>query len=347
MSKSRFGKTPKGERLERIKRSPHYKDGQFQNKSHTPQLAEGTSLLDVMYEKLFKKFPKLKPKDEVPSIKTDLHALNSSENVLVWFGHSSYFMQIDGVRILVDPVLSGNASPVPKTIRSYAGTDVYTVSDFPPIDYLFISHDHYDHLDYSTIIALKSKVEHVICGLGVGAHLENWGYDSTEITEKDWHEKLELKNELALYIEPSRHFSGRGLYRNKSLWVSFVLHSKSMKLYLGGDSGYDTHFSEIGAKYGPFDLVILENGQYNKAWPFIHLTPEQVLMAAGDLKTKRILPVHSAKFALSNHPWDEPLKRLTALNSRSDFNLLTPRIGEKLDLEDTERRFEEWWLDLE
>ncbi|WP_107040009.1 MBL fold metallo-hydrolase [Brumimicrobium mesophilum] len=347
MGKSRFGKISKGERLARIKRSSNYRDGKFQNKNHTPELAEGENVFNLIYEKLFKKFPNTKPINKIPSTKTDLHQLDPAENILVWFGHSSYFLQIDGIRILVDPVLSGNASPVAKTVSAFMGTDVYSVSDFPKIDYLFISHDHYDHLDYKTIIALKDKVEQVICGLGVGAHFESWGYDAKVIIEKDWHEKLELKNGITLYIESSRHFSGRALSRNKSLWVSFVLHSKSTKIYLGGDSGYDQHFSEIGEKYGPFDLVILENGQYNKSWPYIHLTPDEVIKAANDLKAKRIFPVHSSKFALSNHPWDEPLKRLSALTKSTDLTLVTPIIGEKLNINNKEQKFTEWWLNVQ
>lgn len=346
MAKSKFGKIPSGERLERIKTSLNYKNGQFNNLNHTPQFAKNQSIAKIVYEKLFKKHPKLKPVEGIPSIKTDLHHLDPKKNLLIWFGHSSYFIQIDGVSILVDPVFSGSASPVPNTIKSFDGSNVYTAEDLPQIDYMLITHDHYDHLDYETSLALKSKVGTVICGLGVGSHLEYWGYDFEKIIEKDWYENLEVKNKLKIFVEPARHFSGRGFKRNKTLWVSYVLQTPSLNIYLGGDSGYDTHYVDIGKKYGPFDLVILENGQYNKAWPYIHQTPEEVLKAAKKLKAKQILPVHSCKFALSDHPWDEPLTKLTELNKAYDFSLVTPIIGEVVELNEESQKFKKWWLGL-
>ena len=346
MIQKRFGKNPTGERLERIKKSPNYRNGEFQNLTNTPQLAEGKTIPGIIYDKLFKKFPSLKPLDQIPSIKTDIHHLDSKIDALIWFGHSSYYLQIDGIRILVDPVFSGNASPIANSIKSFEGSNNYSVSDFPDLDYLFISHDHYDHLDYKTIIQLKNKVETVICGLGVGSHLEYWGYDSSKIIEKDWYESLELKNDLKLFIEPARHFSGRTLARNKTLWVSFVLKTPTLNLFLGGDSGYESHYKDIGEKHGPFDLAILENGQYNESWPFIHHTPEQVLKAAKDLNAKRVLPVHSGKFNLSSHPWDEPLRRLSELNVDGGVSLVTPMIGEILKLGDLDKDFQKWWVGL-
>lgn len=346
MIRKRFGKNPTGERLERIKKSPNYKDGEFQNLTSTPQLAEGKTIPGIIYDKLFKKFPNLKPLDQIPSVKTNIHQLDPKTDVLIWFGHSSYYLQVNGIKILVDPVFSGNASPIANSIKSFEGSNNYSVSDFPDLDYLFISHDHYDHLDYKTIIQLKGKVETVICGLGVGSHFEYWGYDSSKIIEKDWYESLELKNDLKLFIEPARHFSGRTLTRNKTLWVSFVLKTPNLNLFLGGDSGYESHYEAIGRKHGPFDLAIMENGQYNESWPFIHHTPDQVLKAAKDLKARRVLPVHSGKFDLSSHPWDEPLRRLSELNVDGGVSLVTPVIGKVLDLWDLDRVFDKWWVGL-
>jgi L-ascorbate metabolism protein UlaG (beta-lactamase superfamily) len=344
MIQKRFGKNPAGERLERIKKSPNYKNGEFQNLTNTPQLAEGKTIPGIIYDKLFKKFPNLKPLDQIPSIKTDIHQLDPNTDVLIWFGHSSYYLQVNGIKILVDPVFSGNASPIANSIKSFEGSNNYSVFDFPDLDYLFISHDHYDHLDYKTIIQLKDKVETVICGLGVGSHFEYWGYDASKIIEKDWYESLELKNNLTLHIEPARHFSGRTLAKNKTLWVSFVLKTPNLTLFLGGDSGYESHYEAIGQKHGPFDLAIMENGQYNESWPFIHHTPDQVLKAAKDLKAKRVLPVHSGKFNLSSHPWDEPLRRLSELNEDGGVRLLTPMIGEVLELGDLDKHFNDWWV---
>jgi L-ascorbate metabolism protein UlaG (beta-lactamase superfamily) len=346
MQQDKFGKSPSGTRLERIKGSPNFKNGKFQNLSTTPTLAEGHNYFEVLYEAYFKNKPRHYPTDTIPSVKTDLLNLPINTDVLVWFGHSSYFLQIDGKRILVDPVFSGNASPIPGTVKSFKGTDIYTVADLPNIDYLFISHDHYDHVDYETLISLKDKTKKVICGLGVGSHFEHWGYDSGKIIERDWNEKVELDSGFTAFVEPARHFSGRGFSRNNTLWASYMLQTPSMKIYIGGDSGYDTHYAEIGTKHGSIDLAILDNGQYNEAWKYIHHLPEEVLKAAQDLKAKRIFPVHSSKFALGSHDWDEPLMKITELNKSYNIPLVTPIIGETVNLKDTPQQFKQWWVGL-
>lgn len=255
-------------------------------------------------------------------------------------------MQIEGKRFLVDPVFSGSASPVPGTVKAFKGTDRYTVDDLPPVDYLVISHDHYDHLDYETIVKLKDKVKMVICGLGVGAHFEHWGYPAGKIIESDWNNTIPLDGGFRIHTTPARHFSGRGFTRNNTLWMSYVLQTPKKKIYIGGDSGYDTHFAEIGNQYGPIDLAILENGQYNLAWEAIHMLPEQVFQAAKDLKAKRLFPVHSSKFTLAMHAWDEPLTKVTAFAKAEAFPLVTPVIGEMVDLNDTAHVFPEWWKGL-
>jgi L-ascorbate metabolism protein UlaG (beta-lactamase superfamily) len=338
-----FGTLPSGKRLSRIEQSPNYKNGSFQNRSHTPDLTEGATYGSVMKEMLLGDKTNRKPTHKIPSVKTNLLNLDPAENVLVWFGHSSYFIQVDGKKILVDPVLSGAASPVAFTTRAFNGTDIYIPDDFPEIDILFISHDHWDHLDYKTIMRLKPKIKLIICGLGTGAHFEHWGFDPEKIMEADWNEELSPIEGFKINTVSARHFSGRGFKRNKALWTSFVLQTPHFKLFLGGDSGYDSHFLETGNKHGPFDLVILENGQYNKSWKYIHMKPEEVLMAAKDLGAKRLFPVHSGKFALANHTWDEPLKRITNLNLEAGLAIITPIIGAKVFLEKTEQTFTEWW----
>ena len=342
-----FGKAPGGERLELIKQSPNYKNGKFQNVHFTPTMTEGYSMAGVAYDFFFKKNPRSKPTDTIPSIKTDLLNLPIDSNVLVWFGHSSYFIQIDGKRFLIDPVFSGNAAPVPNSNKSFVGTDIYTAADMPEIDYLLITHDHYDHLDYETVIALKDKIKTVVCGLGVGAHFEHWGYDTSKIIEKDWHESIVSDNGITIHTAPARHFSGRGFTRNNTLWLSFILQTTNLKVYIGGDSGYDTHFAEIGEKFGGFDLAILDNGQYNVAWQAIHMLPEEVLKATKDLNAKRLFPTHSSKFALAHHPWDEPLVKITELSKTSNIPLVTPMIGEQVNLKDEKQPFKHWWTDIE
>jgi L-ascorbate metabolism protein UlaG (beta-lactamase superfamily) len=343
----KFGKMPSGPRLEQIKKSPNYKDGQFVNQSITPDLAEGVSYYTVMKDFFFNKSKRNKPAQPLPSQKVDLLHLNPAENILVWFGHSSYFMQIDGKTILADPVFSGSASPVNFTTNAFAGSDAYTVDDLPPIDYLFISHDHWDHMDYETLLKLKPKVKKIITGLGTGEHLEYWGFDTAIIEEKDWNQEVELGDGFKVNTAPARHFSGRGLKRNRAMWMSFVLTTPTMKIYLGGDSGYDKHFKAIGDEFGPFDMVLLECGQYNEYWKYIHMMPEQVVQAATDLKAKRLMPVHWAKFSLGLHDWDEPIKRVTAAAALQQMPLVTPMIGEKVNLNQTDMVFKKWWEGLE
>ena len=339
----KFGKTPAGERLEQVKKSPHYRDGKFQNLNHTPDLTEGVGYAEIMRKFLFSRKERPKPASRLPTVKTNLLALRRDENVLVWFGHSSYFMQIDGKRMLVDPVLSGAASPIRSTTRSFPGADIYSVSDLPDIDYLFISHDHWDHLDHATIVQLQSKVGQVICSLGTGQHFERWGYTSSKVIEKDWNETILLGDGFVVHTVPARHFSGRGLVRNKALWTSFVLQTPSMRIFIGGDSGYDAHFATIGAKYGPFDLAILECGQYDPMWKYIHMMPEEVPQAARDLRARRLLPVHWAKFEIANHPWDEPMIRVVAASKNMGIPTLHPMIGEKVELKSDSQVFSAWW----
>jgi L-ascorbate metabolism protein UlaG (beta-lactamase superfamily) len=341
-----FGAKAAGTRLEAMKRSPNYKDGEFVNLRPTPMMVEGYSTAGVMFDFFFKPKPRNTPESLIPSKKIDLKTLDPGEDVLVWFGHSSYFIQLDGKKILVDPVLSGAASPVSFTTKAFAGTDAYAMSDIPAIDYVFISHDHYDHLDHETMVALRPRIGKVICGLGIGAHLEHWGFTKEQIVEQDWYQETKLTDGFIAHTMPARHFSGRTFERNTTLWASYVLVTPTMKLYFGGDSGYDTHFAEIGKKFGSIDLAVLENGQYNPAWRYIHMLPEELPQAAKDLNAKRVLAVHSSKFALASHPWDEPLILAEQRSRAGELPLITPVIGEPVWLRDSTQRFTAWWQGL-
>jgi len=343
----KFGRIPTGKRLEQIKRSPNYRNGAFQNISATPNLTEGVSYFKLVKEFFFDKKPRLKPTGIIPSVKTDLMRLDISKNILIWFGHSSYFIQTEGKRILVDPVFSGAASPFSFSIKAFKGTDVYTPDDMPAIDLLIITHDHWDHLDYDTVKKLQPKVSKVVCGLGTGAHLERWGYDKNIILEKDWNERIALADNIILFTVPARHFSGRSLSRNKALWMSFVLKTPKRQIFIGGDSGYDKHFAETGNTFGTFDLAIIENGQYNKSWRYIHLLPGEVLQAAKELHAKRVLPVHSGKFPLALHAWDEPFRLITANSQKENVEVITPMIGEVVDLDNDQQVFSRWWENVD
>jgi len=346
MRQPKFGKLPAGERLAGIEKSARYKSGSFHNVIEKPTIAEGYSILGEIYKTLFAENPRVQPVDAIPSIKIDLQHLPPDSNMVVWFGHSSVFIQADGKTFLLDPVFSGTASPLPGSVKAFKGSDIYKAADMPMIDYLLISHDHYDHLDYETILALKDKVKHVVCGLGVGAHFEYWGYPAAKIIEKDWYEKVTLEPKVTIYTNPTHHESGRGLTSSQSLWMSYLIQTPSMKIYYSGDGGYDTHFAEIGKKFGPVDLAILENGQYDNAWHSVHLLPEETLKVAQDVKAKRFLPVHNSKFVLAKHAWDEPLVKLTEINQRYKLNIATPMIGEMLNLNDTNQTFKQWWKNV-
>lgn len=342
MQHPKFGKTATGERLKRIHQSPNFRDGQFQNLNFTPVFAEDASKLDMIRDGIFKISKRKKAVGSLPSKKTNLLTLDPAKDVLVWFGHSSYFMQIDGKNMLVDPVFSGHASPFSFMVKSFEGSDVYTPEDFPEIDYLFITHDHWDHLDSKTVLKLKPKVGKIITSLGTGAHLEYWGFSPEQIIEKDWNESSVLDSGFVITATPGRHFSGRGFKRNQAIWASFVLQTPSKKIFIGGDSGYDTHFAKIGADHGPFDLALLECGQYNHSWKYIHMMPEETVQAATDLKAKNFMPVHWGKFALALHAWDEPIERVTTEARRLNVPVIHPMIGEEVNLNEP-KETTEWW----
>lgn len=346
INQPKFGKAPAGARLERLKKSGFYKDGKVQNINLTPALTEGVTYTQVFKRFFFGKTERKLPQQPFHFSKTDLKTLDPSENLYTWMGHSSYYLQLEGKKILVDPVLSGAASPLSFTTKAFAGADSYTVDDLPEIDYLVISHDHWDHLDYETIKKLQSKVKQVITGLGTGEHFEYWGYDPKIITELIWGESKDLGNGFKVYCETARHFSGRGLKRDQSMWASFVFETPTSRIYIGGDSGFDDHFAKIGNKYTGFDLAILETGQYDQDWKYIHMLPGEQLQAMKDLKAKVMIPVHNSKFALANHSWDDPLKKLTEANQSQNLRVITPKIGEKVNWADSTKVYEKWWEGL-
>ncbi|MBL7991111.1 MAG: MBL fold metallo-hydrolase [Candidatus Kapabacteria bacterium] len=325
-----FGKMPSGKRLERVKRSPQYHDGKFHNASSTPMMTGDNATWETLTEFLSSK--NTEPPKPIPSVKTDLKALPDSVPTLVWFGHSGYLLHVDGKNILVDPIFAESIAPVPWFMKSYAGTSVYSVDDLPPLDAVIITHDHYDHLNYETITKIIAKTKHFYTALGVGEHLAYWGVDEQNITELDWWEKADITSSISLTATPARHFSGRGIINDKTLWASFALTSSQAKIYIGGDSGYDTHFKTIGERFGPFDLVMLECGQYNKKWALIHLMPEETVQASLDLKATALMPMHWGRFTLASHTWDEPITRLEASAIASSLALCTPLIGEPVRL---------------
>lgn len=341
----KFGRRPLGNRFDNIKHTSNFKNGQFQNVSITPDLAEGANYYTVLKEFFFGKSKRNVPKGLIPSVKTNLKNLDPNQDILVWFGHSSYFMQLSGKTFLVDPVFSNHASPLSFTVNAFKGSNVYRAEDFPEIDFLIVTHDHWDHLDYDTVLKLKPKVKRIITSLGTGEHFERWNFDMEKVSEMNWHEEL-IFGDFKFNAVPARHFSGRGLKRNQAIWISLVLKTPKRNIYIGGDSGYDTFFKTTGNLFGPFDLAILECGQYNKNWKYIHMMPEETVQASNDLKAKVLMPVHWAKFPLALHNWDDSIIRADKAASIENVNLTHPMIGEILDF-DNLGTTKKWWEGIE
>lgn len=338
----RFGKHPQGERLQRINNSPNYRDGSFRNVEKTSVNPDDVSMFTIL-KKMVGRPSSVRPSGEIPNIRTNLFSLDPTKSVVVWFGHSSYFLQVHGIKILVDPVFSGNASPFRFFGKAFDGADHFNAEDIPPIDLLVLTHDHYDHLDFPSITALKLRVFAIVTSLGVGEHLDSWGVINEKITELDWWEDHEVMPNIKITATPSRHFSGRSFKRAQTLWSSFVLEIDDTKIFIGGESGFDKTFEKIGKKFGPFDLTFLECGQFGEYWPQIHMFPEQTAKAAVDIQAKKVIPVHWGKFVLSSHPWNEPIKRFAAAAGEIGINYIAPMIGEAVEF-DAEYIREPWWL---
>ncbi len=341
-----FGRLPQGERLARIQASPHYINGKFQNLVPVQVMSEdsGENRFVATAKFLFGDKSALSPKEPMLSHKTDLKKLDIKQDLVVWMGHSTFYMQLGGRRILIDPVFSSYASPVFFINKAFSGSNIYTAADMPDIDVLAISHDHWDHLDYTTVMALKDKIKNIVCPLGVGEYFEQWGFDLQILHEEDWDKEIKIAEDFSIHILPSQHFSGRFLTQNPTLWCGFAFVTPRNKVYYSGDGGYGEHFKAIGKQFGGFDLMLGENGQYNMAWHAIHLLPEETAQAAVDVRAKALLPAHGGKFALARHPWQEPYQKLTEASQGKDYQLLTPKIGEAVSIDEIPlQAVEKWW----
>lgn len=309
-----------------MQQSPNFKQGVFRNEEPTEVMLKGKFLSTLVH---FLNKPKtVIPAHPLPTVKSDLKNLPDAEPAIVWFGHSSYLIRYQDFTVLVDPVFQSHASPVKLFGKPFPGTDIFCAADLPDIDLLIITHDHFDHLSYHTIKALQKRIKKICTSLGVGAILESWGIPSEKIIELDWNEACAVKEGLYISAQTARHFSGRTLKRNKTLWSAFVMQWQHYRFFIGGDSGYGKHFKTIGQQHGPFDIAFLECGQYGDNWPLIHMRPEETAQAAIDLGAATVIPVHWAKFSLAMHPWNEPVERLLTSPLAQQLKIATPKIGE-------------------
>ena len=346
VNRPEFGRLPTGERMKKILASPHYFSDHFECLTPVQVMSddphERESRLSATWKFLFGDKTGLVPPMPIPTAKTDLNSLDPGDDCAIWMGHSTIYMQLAGRRILIDPVFSPYASPIFFVNRAFEGSNIYSPADFPAIDILAITHDHWDHLDYPTITALRPKINTVLCPLGVGEYFEQWGFDVDKIIEEDWDSVIDFGRGLMAHVLPSQHFSGRMLTRNPTQWCAFAFVTPGQKVFCSGDGGYSPHFRDIGRKFDFFDLAFIENGQYNKAWHAIHLLPDETALAAEDLRAARVVPIHAGKFALARHAWNEPYKDLLTESLEKNYELLTPRIGELIKFYG-EQNFEHWF----
>ncbi len=334
---------PTGLRKSRIQSSPNYREGAFQNVNPTVMMAEGASYPKLLRKFFFERLPEQEPSRVLPSVKKDLRSLPKEEPTITWFGHSSYLLTLNGKLILVDPVFSERASPFSFVgSKAFPVTHPYRMEDLPDPDLVILTHDHYDHWDNGGMRKFGPRVPLFFTSLGVGEHLEYWGIDPSRIREFDWWESATVLPGLELTATPSRHFSGRVFKRNQTLWSSFIVKTGEMKVFVGGDSGYDDMFKKIGAYAGGFDFAILECGQYDAMWPNIHMMPEQTVQAGVDVNAKLMMAVHWGKFKLANHVWTDPIERASAKAAELNMPLVTPSLGETIRL-DRPTPGKAWW----
>ena len=283
------------------------------------------------------------PKRPLPQMRPNLEEFLSPSKTLkyIWLGHSSFLMRIEGQTFLFDPVFH-SAAPVDFMVKRFQ-PPVIALENMPEIDFIVLSHDHYDHLDDRTMLHFKESKAKFITPLAVGEHLRSWGIHADRIIELDWWQKYQ-QGPISFVCTPAQHFSGRRIFsRNKSLWCSWVILSTQHRVFFSGDSGYDIHFKEIGQTYGPFHLTFMENGQYNKLWQPVHMLPEESAQAHMDLRGEYLMPIHWGMFELSTHSWREPAQRIARSAKNLGLQLITPQIGELVDLKNPPQNHE-WWI---
>ena len=339
-----FGAAAKEKSLERIKKSPNFLDGAFKNEEKTLQT---TGFKWSTIPQFFTDGNNKVPSKELPMQKISKSYFENEPDQprITWFGHSAAFVELEGMNIFIDPMLGNVPAPHPFLgSKRFQKELPISIDSLPKIDVVLISHDHYDHLDYGSIVKLKDKVTHFYVPLGIKAHLVSWGVNEEKITEFDWWESINY-NGIEFVSTPARHFSGRGVTnRNSTLWCSWVLKSENSSIFFSGDSGYGKHFKEIGEKCGPFDFAMVECGQYNEQWSQIHMTPEETIQASIDVKSNLMMPIHWGTFKLALHSWDDPIIRASAKAKELNVKITTPKVGESIILKQDNFPSNKWWI---
>ena len=341
-----FGGVASKQQQELFSKSKHYKDGKFLNNGGVKMEMSFKDSFKAMWI-LFKSNSKAEPNKNIAVQKIDSITIANynSKTRFIWFGHSTFLLQIKGKNLLIDPMFSNVPAPNPLLgNKRFSNKLPIEIEKLPSIDAVLITHDHYDHLDYESIQKLKDKVNMFYTPLGIGIHLLKWGVEKERIIELDWWQEIKF-DELTIRCTPAQHFSGRGISdREKTLWCSWIIQSDDENLFFSGDSGYASHFKEIGDQYGPFDFAFMECGQYNNLWPLVHMLPEETAQAGLDIKAKKMMPIHWGAFKLASHSWTDPVERISKKAKELNVDLVIPKIGEiiEIGLNDSEEIYP-WW----
>jgi L-ascorbate metabolism protein UlaG (beta-lactamase superfamily) len=338
-----IGGQPTGARAERVARSPQYRDGAFRNAAVASTALRAGDVMDTVRDMIFGKEHR-RPSGPVPLV-TCVERPATSGLYVTWYGHSSALVEIDGARVLFDPVWGERVSPSALVGPKRLHPAPVALAELPTLDAIVISHDHYDHLDMDTVRALvRTQRAPFLVPLGVGAHLERWRVPAERIIELDWHDEVSIAG-LRIIATPAQHFSGRLFKRDGTLWTSWTVLGPNKKVFYTGDSGYFDGYAAVGGEHGPFDVALVQVGAYGEAWPTIHMTPEEGVATAVDLKADLLVPVHWGTFSLSTHSWAEPVDRVWLEAKARDVRLAVPRPGERIDADDPPA-VDGWWQSL-
>jgi L-ascorbate metabolism protein UlaG (beta-lactamase superfamily) len=336
-----FGGKLSGARLQRAQRSPNFKDGKFVNPVPTDKLEPGT-LMAMLREELFGGEERV-PKTRIAVVRRAKADFATAPALrATWIGHASTLIEIDGRRVLTDPIWSERASPSTWVGPLRFHPPPLPLAELPAIDVVLISHDHFDHLDMATVKELAARGTRFAVPLGIGAHFDVWGIDPTRVIELDWHERTEIAG-LRIIAAPARHYSGRNPLRgDETLWASWVIVGPTRRAFFSGDSGYFDGFAATGAKHGPFDIAIVKIGASHWTWADIHMQPEDAVRTALDVRARLLMPVHWGTFNLAVHAWNEPASRVVAAAKKANLPLVIPRPGELVNAAEPPSLVE-WW----